>query len=125
MTRVIATNVKSTNNIEIDPVIKDAFTEMLEPDDFFKFQEVRTKFRISISLVKDRKVFKKINVNIGYSTLIVGSKPYDYQEGDSKQKKATRPALLHPVYKIDDMEFMAIFNDSKKYYCDAIAMLRI
>lgn len=125
LTRAIARNVKSTNNMEIDPIIKEAFNEMLEPDDFFKFQEVRTEFRVSISLVKKRKVFKKINVNIGYFTLIVGSKPYDYQEDDSKQKKATRPALSNPVYKVDDMEFMAIFNDSKKYYCDAVDMLRI
>lgn len=125
LTRAIANNVGSTNKIAIDSVVKDAFHEMLEPDDFFKFQEVRTEFRVSISLVKNRRVFKKINVNIGYFTLIVGSKPYDYQEDDSKQKKATRPALSHPVYKIDDMEFMAIFNDSKKYYCDAVAMFRI
>lgn len=87
LTREIAKNVELTNKIAIDSVMKEAFHEMLELDGFFKFQEVRTEFIVSISPVKNRKVFKKINVNIGCFTLIVGSKPYDYQEGDSKHKK--------------------------------------
>ena len=115
----------TSNGIEIDPVLRMAFEEMLEPDDFFKFQEVRTEFRVSISLVKNRKVFKKINVNIGYFTLIVGSKPYNYQEEESKQKKATRPSLSNPVYKDDGIEFMVTFNDRKKDYRDMVDMMQI
>lgn len=125
LTKVITQQVEPINKVEINPVIKMAFAEMLEPDDFFKFQELRTEFRIYISLVKDRKVIKKISVNIGYFTLIVGSKPYDFQVDDSKQKNAARPSLSNPVYKVDDLEFMATFNDSKKYYRDAVDMLRI
>ncbi|MGN2463818.1 hypothetical protein ACTAB1_01960 [Pseudomonas fragariae (ex Marin et al. 2024)] len=125
LTRVISRDVQSVNGVEIDPVIKMAFDEMLEPDDFFKFQELRTEFRISISIVKNRKVIDKIKVNIGYFTLIVGSKPYDFQEDDSKQKNAARPSLSNPVFKVDGIEFMAIFNDSKKYYRDAVDMLKI
>lgn len=125
LTRIITRKTPSSNGIEIDPVLRMAFEEMLEPEDFFKFQEVRTEFRISISLVKNRKVFKKINMNIGYFTLIVGSKPYDYQEDDSKQKKATRPSLSNPVYQVDDIEFMATFNDRKKDYRDMVDMMKI
>lgn len=125
LTRAIARNVAPINKIEIDPTVRLAFTEMLEPEDFFKFQEVRTEFRISISLVKNRKVFKKINMNIGYFTLIVGSKPYDYQEEDSKAKKATRPALSNPVFKVDCIEFMATFNERVKHYRDKVEMLKI
>lgn len=125
LTRIITRKTPSSNGIEIDPVLRMAFEEMLEPDDFFKFQEVRTEFRVSISLVKNRKLFKKINMNMGYFTLIVGSKPYDYQEEDSKQKKATRPSLSNPVYKDDGIEFMATFNDRKKDYRDMVDMMKI
>lgn len=125
LTRIITRKTPSSNGIEIDPVLRMAFEEMLEPDDFFKFQEVRTEFRVSISLVKNRKVFKKINMNMGYFTLIVGSKPYDYQEEDSKQKKATRPSLSNPVYKDDGIEFMATFNDFHKRNREAVEMFRI
>ncbi len=125
LTRVITRKAPSTNGIEIDPLLRMAFEEMLEPDDFFRFQEVRTEFRASISLVKNRKVFKKIKVNIGYFTLIVGSKPYDYQEEDSKQKKATRPELFNPVYKDDGIEFMATFNDRNKDYRAMVEMMKI
>lgn len=125
LTRIISSKTLTSNGIEIDPVLRMAFEAMLEPDDFFKFQEVRTEFRVSISLVKNRKVFKKINMNIGYFTLIVGSKPYDYQEEDSKQKKATRPSLSNPVYKDDGIEFMATFNDFHKRNREAVDMFRI
>lgn len=125
LTRIISRRTSSSNGIEIDPILRMAFEEMLEPDDFFKFQEVRTEFRVSISLVKNRKVFKKINVNIGYFTLIVVSKPYDYQEEESKQKKATRPSLSNPVYKDDGIEFMVTFNDRNKDYRNTVAMLTI
>ena len=124
LTRII-TRKTSSNDIEIDPILRMAFEGMLEPDDFFKFQEVRTEFRVSISLVKNRKLIKKKTVNIGYFTLIVGSKPYDYQEEDSKQKKATRPSLSNPVYKDDGIEFMATFNDRKKDYRDMVDIMKI
>ena len=124
LTRII-TRKTSSNDIEIDPVLRMAFEGMLEPDDFFKFQEVRTEFRISISLVKNRKLIKKMTLNIGYFTLIVGSKPYSYRVEDSKQKKATRPALSNPVYKVDDIEFMATFNDFHKRNREAVEMFRI
>lgn len=124
LTRIIGRKIPSSNGIEIDPVLRMAFENMFEPEDFFKFQEVRTEFRVSISLVKNRRVFKKIKVNIGYFTLIVGSKPYDYQEEESKQKTATRPSLSHPVYKDDGVEFMATFNDFHKRNRDAVEMLR-
>lgn len=125
LTRIITRKTPSSNGIEIDPVLRMAFEGMLEPDDFFKFQEVRTEFRVSISLVKNRKLIKKMTVNIGYFTLIVGSKPYDYLEEDSKQKKATRPSLSNPVYKDDGIEFMATFNDRKKDYRDMVDMMKI
>lgn len=124
LTRII-TRKTSSNDIEIDPVLRMAFEEMLGPDDFFRFQEIRTEFRVSISLVKNRKVFKKINMNMGYFTLIVGSKPYDYQEEDSKQKKATRPSLSNPVYKDDGIEFMVTFNDRNKDYRTMVEMMKI
>lgn len=125
LTRIIGRKTPTSNGIEIDPVLMEAFESMFEPEDFFKFQEVRTEFRISISLVKNRKVFKKINMNIGYFTLIVGSKPYDYLEDDSKQKKATRPSISNPVYKDDGIEFMATFNDFHKRNREAVEMFRI
>lgn len=124
LTRII-TRKTSSNDIEIEPVLRMAFEEMLGPDDFFRFQEIRTEFRVSISLVKNRKVFKKINVNIGYFTLIVGSKPYSYQVEDSKQKKATRPSLSNPVYKDDGIEFMVTFNDRNKDYRTMVDMMKI
>lgn len=123
--RAIDGGITSTNNIEIENVHLEAFKNMMQPYDFFKFEEVRTEFRVSISLVKNRKVFKTLKMNIGYFTLVVGSKPYDYQEEDSKAKKATRPSLSNPIYKVDDIEFIATFNDRKKCYCDAVDMLRI
>lgn len=125
LTRIITSKTPSSNGIEIDPVLRMAFEGMLEPDDFFKFQEVRTEFRISISLVKNRKLIKKMTLNIGYFTLIVGSKPYSYRVEDSKQKKATRPALSNPVYKVDNIEFMATFNDFHKRNREAVEMFKI
>lgn len=125
LTRIISRRTASSNGIEIDPILRMAFEEMLEPDDFFKFQEVRTEFRVSISLVKNGKVFKKIKMNIGYFTLVFGSKPYDYQEEESKQKKATRPSLSNPVYKDDGIEFMVTFNDRNKDYRTMVEMMKI
>lgn len=125
MSRAIDAGIQSINGIEIGYTYIEAFKCMMQPYDFFKFQEVRTEFRISISLIKDRKVFKKINVNIGYFTLIVGSKPYSYQVEDSRHKKATRPSLSNPVYKDDGIEFMVTFNDRNKDYRTMVDMMKI
>ncbi|MFL1559828.1 hypothetical protein ACI77J_01170 [Pseudomonas sp. O64] len=123
--RAIDAGIASTNNIELESFYLEAFRNMMQPYDFFKFEEVRTEFRISVTLVKNGKALKPIKMNMGYFTLIVGSKPYDYQEEDSKQKKATRPSLSNPIYKVGDIEFMATFNDRQKRNRDAVDMVRI
>lgn len=125
LTQHIAKAEKPINNVTADKFVMMAFDEMLQPDDFFNFHEVRTEYRVSISLVKNRKVFKTIKVNMGYLTLITTSKQFDYQECESQEKKATRPSLFNPVYRVDNIEFMATFNDSKKYYREIVDMLRI
>lgn len=125
LTQHIAKAEKPINNVTVDKFVMMAFEEMLQPDDFFNFHEVRTEYRVSISLVKNRKVIKTIKVNMGYLTLITTSKQFDYQECESQEKKATRPSLFNPVYRVDNIEFMATFNDSKKYYREIVDMLRI
>ncbi|HIE6090607.1 TPA: hypothetical protein ACXNZZ_004119 [Pseudomonas aeruginosa] len=125
LTQHIAKADQPINNVVADKFVMMAFDEMLQPDDFFKFHEVRTEYRVSISLVKNRKVIKTIKVNMGYLTLITTSKQFDYQECESQEKKATRPSLYNPVYRVDNIEFMATFNDSKSYYRDVVDMLKI
>ncbi|WP_409271545.1 hypothetical protein, partial [Pseudomonas sp. KCJK9111] len=125
LTQHIAKADQPINNVVADKFVMMAFDEMLQPDDFFKFHEVRTEYRVSISLVKNRKVIKTIKVNMGYLTLITTSKQFDYQECESQEKKATRPSLFNPVYRVDNIEFMATFNDSKSYYRDVVDMLKI
>ncbi|HFN7140774.1 TPA: hypothetical protein ACHGQU_002352 [Pseudomonas aeruginosa] len=125
LTQHIAKADQPINNVVADKFVMMAFDEMLQPDDFFKFHEVRTEYRVSISLVKNRKVIKTIKVNMGYLTLITTSKQFDYQECESQEKKATRPSLFNPVYRVDNVEFMATFNDSKSYYRDVVDMLKI
>lgn len=125
LTQHIAKAEQPINKVAVDKFVMMAFDEMLQPDDFFNFHEVRTEYRVSISLVKNRKVFKTIKVNMGYLTLIATSKQFDYQECESQEKKATRPSLFNPVYRVDNIEFMATFNDSKSYYRDVVDMLKI
>lgn len=125
LTQHIAKAEQPINKVTADVFVMMAFDEMLQPDDFFKFHEVRTEYRVSISLVKNRKVIKTIKVNMGYLTLITTSKQFDYQECESQEKKATRPSLFNPVYRVDNIEFMATFNDSKSYYRDIVDMLKI
>lgn len=125
LTKKIASGVESINKKEIDDVIRLAFDEALQPQDFFKFHEVRQEYRISISLVKNRKVIKTIKCNLGHFTLIHTSKIHDYQETESEEKKATRPSLLNPVFEFGGANVMVTFNDSNKYYRELVAMMQI
>ncbi|MER2019594.1 hypothetical protein [Pseudomonas simiae] len=124
LTRLLeAGDLKPSNKVEIDPAVLEVFYQNTN-DDFFKFQEVRKEYVVRISLVKGGRVFKKIKCNIGYFTLIAGSKPYDYQEVESEEKKATRQSLFHPCFDVGGVEFMAVFNDKIKRYRDLVDMLK-
>jgi len=105
----------------IDDVVRMAFDEALNPQDFFKFLEVRYEYRVSIFLVKNRKVIKTLKYNLGHLTLI----QFDYQETEDVEKKAARPSLLNPVYDISGVETMVVFYGGNKYYNDLVAMMRI
>ena len=113
----------ATNKVSIDPAVWEVFQNQPETD-FFKFQEVRKEYVVRISLVKNGRVFKKIKCNIGYFTLIAGSKPYDYQEVESEEKKATRQSLFHPCFEYCGVEFMAVFNDKNKHYKALVDMIK-
>ncbi|WP_339491471.1 hypothetical protein [Pseudomonas sp. EA_15y_Pfl2_R67] len=124
LTRFIeAGDLKPSNKVDIDPAVLEVFYQNAN-DDFFKFQEVRNEYVVRISLVKDGRVFRKIKCNIGYFTLISGSKPYDYQEVESEEKKATRQSLFHPCFEVGGIEFMAVFNDKIKRYSDLVDMVK-
>ncbi|WP_338499802.1 hypothetical protein VRC41_00275 [Pseudomonas trivialis] len=77
------------------------------------------------SIVKDRKVIKTLKCNLGHLTLIQTLKPFDYQETESEEIKATRPSLLNPVYNIDGVDVMVTFNDTNKHYKSLVDMMRI
>lgn len=124
LTRLLESgDLKPSNKVEIDPAVLEVFYQNTN-DDFFKFQEVRKEYVVRISLVKNGRVFKKIKCNIGYFTLIAGSKPYDYQEVESEEKKATRQSLFYPCFEVGGVEFMAVFNDKIKRYRDLVDMLK-
>lgn len=126
LTKKVALNdMIAINNVEIEDVIRLAFDEALQPQDFFQFRELKYEYRISVSLVKNRKVVKTLKCNLGHFTLIHTTKPYDYQETESEEIKATRPSLLNPVYNIDGSDVMVSFNDRNKYYKSLIEMLKI
>jgi len=57
--------------------------------------------------------------------LITGSKPYDYERVESTPKKATRPALFHPCFEVDGVEFMAVFNEKNKRYNELVKLVEI
>ncbi|NQD54242.1 hypothetical protein HP546_02540 [Pseudomonas sp. CM25] len=114
---------KATNKVDFDPAVWEVFIDKPETD-FFKFQEVRKEYVVRISLVKNGRVFKKIKCNIGYFTLIAGSKPYDYQEVESEEKKATRQSLFHPCFEFGGVEFMAVFNEKIPHYKVLVDMLK-
>ncbi|HEJ5745074.1 TPA: hypothetical protein SL763_005069 [Pseudomonas aeruginosa] len=119
-----AGELKPINGIPIVPAVLEVFHDNAEVD-FFKFQEVRKEYVVRISLVKKGKVFKKIKCNIGHFTLITGSKPYDYERVESTPKKATRPALFHPCFEFDGVEFMAVFNEKNKRYNELVKLIEI
>lgn len=96
------------NNVDIDPVIREAFHEALTPYDFFFFKELKYEYRVTISIVKNRKVVKTLKCNLGHLTLIKTLKLFDYQETESEEIKATRPSLLNPVYTIDGLSLIHI-----------------
>lgn len=123
--RIALNDLKSINKVEIDDITRMAFDEALQPQDFFQFKELKYEYRISVSLVKSRKLVKTVKCNLGHFTLIHTSKPYDYQETESEEVKATRPSLLNPVYNIDGADIMVSFNDRNKYYKSLIEMLKI
>lgn len=117
-----AGELKPKNGIPFVPAVLEVFHDNAEVD-FFKFQEVRKEYVVRISLVKNGKVFKKIKCNIGHFTLIAGSKPYDYERVESTPKKATRPALFHPCFEVDGVEFLAVFNEQNKHYKTLVDMV--
>ncbi|WWF45813.1 hypothetical protein VRB14_00275 [Pseudomonas trivialis] len=118
-------DLTAINNVEIEPVIKEAFKETFASRDFFFFKELKYEYRVSISIVKDRKVIKTLKCNLGHLTLIQTLKPFDYQETESEEIKATRPSLLNPVYNIDGVDVMVTFNDTNKHYKSLVDMMRI
>ncbi|WP_448123862.1 hypothetical protein [Pseudomonas veronii] len=120
-----ANELVAINNVDIDPVIREAFQEAFAPRDFFFFKELKYEYRVSISIVKDRKVIKTLKCNLGHLTLIQALKPFDYQETESEEIKATRPSLLNPVYNIDGVDVMVTFNDTNKHYKSLVDMMRI
>ncbi len=113
------------NNVDIDPVIREAFHEALTPYDFFFFKELKYEYRVTISIVKNRKVVKTLKCNLGHLTLIKTLKLFDYQETESEEIKATRPSLLNPVYTIDGVDVMVTFNEMNKHYKSLVDMMRI
>ncbi|WP_058961165.1 hypothetical protein [Pseudomonas syringae] len=124
LTRILDSgDLQSSNKVDIDPAVLEVFHQNTN-DDFFNFQEVRKEYVVRISLVKNGRVFRKIKCNVGYFTLISGSKPYDYQEVESEEKKATRKSLFHPCFEIGGIEFMVVFNDRNKRYRELVDMLR-
>lgn len=126
LTQKIASNeLIAINNIEIDHVTRLAFDEALQPQDFFQFKELKYEYRISVSLVKNKKLVKTIKCNLGHFTLIHTSKLYDYQETESEEVKATRPSFSNPVYHVDDSDILVLFNERNKYYRSIIEMLKI
>ncbi|WP_136477737.1 hypothetical protein [Pseudomonas sp. DG56-2] len=124
-THLASNELASVNKVEIDATMRLAFDELLHPDDFFKFHEVRYEYRVSISLVKNRKVVKTIKCNLGNFTLIQTLKPFDFKETEGEEVKATRLSLSNPVYRIADNDVMVTFNESKKSYREVVDMLRI
>ncbi|EEJ3186304.1 hypothetical protein PX74_003752 [Salmonella enterica subsp. enterica] len=125
LTNHLAGKPAAINKVVLDSVISEVFDELMHPIDFFKFSEVRKEYRVSVSLVKNRKVIKRFTVNLGYLTLIHCSKPFDLQESKSKEKKATRASLYNPVYSVGGVQFMIEFNDKKRAYKDLVDMMRI
>lgn len=124
--RVIeADELVAINKVAIDSVIREAFQEAFAPRDFFFFKELKYEYRVSISIVKDRKVIKTLKCNLGHLTMIQTLKPFDYQETESEEIKATRPSLLNPVYNIDGVDVMVTFNDTNKHYKSLVDMMRI
>lgn len=113
------------NKVDIDPLYREAFHEAMSPRDFFFFKELKYEYRITIRIVKDRKVIKTLKCNLGHLTMIQTLKPFDYQVTESEEVKATRPSLLNPVYTIDGVDVMVTFNDTNKYYKSLIDMMRI
>ncbi len=124
-TQLASNELALVNKVEIDATVRLAFDELLHPVDFFKFQEVRYEYRVSISLVKNRKVVKTIKRNLGNFTLIQTLKPFDFKETEGEEVKATRLSLSNPVYHVDDNDVMVTFNESKKSYREVIDMLKI
>lgn len=126
LTQKIASNeLIAINNVEIDHITRLAFDEALQPQDFFQFKELKYEYRISVSLVKNKKLVKTINCNLGHFTLIHTSKLYDYQETESEEVKATRPSFLNPVYHVDGSDILVLFNERNKYYRSIVEMLKI
>lgn len=120
-----ANDLVATNNVDIDPVIREAFQEAFAPRDFFFFKELKYEYRITIRIVKDREVVKTLKCNLGHLTMIKTLKPFDYQVTESEEIKATRPSLLNPVYTIDGVDVMVTFNDANKHYKSLVDMMRI
>ena len=122
---IYADELVAINKVEIDPIHREAFHEAMTPRDFFFFKELKYEYRITIRLVKNRKVIKTLNCNLGHLTLIQTLKPFDFQETESEEIKATRPSLLNPVYAIDGVDVMVTFNDMNKYYKSLVDMMKI
>ena len=122
---IYANDLVAINNVDIDPVVREAFHEALTPRDFFFFKELKYEYRVTIKLVKNRKVVKTLKCNLGHLTLIQTLKPFDYQETESEEIKATRPSLLNPVYTIDGIDVMVTFNEMNKHYKSLVDMMRI
>lgn len=122
---IYADELVAVNKVKIDPIHREAFHEAMTPRDFFFFKELKYEYRITIRLVKNRKVVKTLKCNLGHFTLIQTLKPFDYQETESEEIKATRPSLLNPVYTIDDVDVMVTFNDTNKHYKSLVDMMRI
>lgn len=123
-TNLLDGDLTAVNNISFDPAIWEVFKNQPERD-FFNYQEIRKEYVVRISLVKDGRVFKKIKCNVGYFTLIAGSKPYDFQEVESEEKKATRQSLFNPCFEVGGVEFMAVFNERNKRYKSLVDMIRL
>ena len=120
-----ADELVAINKVEIDLIHREAFHEAMTPRDFFFFKELKYEYRITIRLVKNREVVKTLKCNLGHFTLIQTLKPFDYQETESEEIKATRPSLLNPVYTIDGVDVMVTFNDTNKHYKSLVDMMRI
>ncbi|MFJ4545827.1 hypothetical protein ACIP1X_19790 [Pseudomonas sp. NPDC088885] len=123
-TNLLDGDLTAINNISFDPAVWEVFKNQPERD-FFNYQEIRKEYVVRISLVKNGRVFKKIKCNVGYFTLIAGSKPFDYQEVESEEKKATRQSLFNPCFEVGGVEFMAVFNERNKRYKSLVDMIRL